>query len=648
MRIVPLRSRAVALAASSLLTTPFLIAYLTSPADAANPSTTCVATACTYTQSGQSLFQVPTGVSLLRVTAVSAISTSTSKTAASRIAQQVTGNVDVPNGVTELEIIVGEPGSTRAETSAIETSTAGSTEVLLAAAPSAPGAAGHAHRDHQDDLSTRSHAVVPPGGVETPATAPEKVSVSWSLPTDPVTFTSPTTGSLSVGAHTTETITAAGPTAAALAESGSLPPGTIFKDNGNSTAAITGTPLRAGTYPVSITAQAAADSPSVTQWLILTVGETPTITGPSTDTLVVGQAGSFTLTANGTPTPSLAEQGVLPAGVRFEDNGDGTATVSGAPSQAGSYPITVIATSTPGGVATMHLTLETQAADHTSTTTSAPSTATAPSTTTVPSTATSHAATPTATVTSPSAATFLLGAASTFTVTTSGVPAPQISESGALPGGVTFADRGNGTALISGTPAQVGSFPVTITVSGTGANTTQNLDISVDQSPTFTSPTSATMTTGRPTSFTVTSAGTPVARLSENGALPGGVIFKDNGDGTATISGTPTTAGMFSLTITADNNSGTNTTQTLTVTVEQIPAITSAAASTFTYGQTGSFIVTARGTPTPTIGEVGVRRSRGRHCNHQRYTDPNGHLPPDRHGAERGRKLRTTDVPASR
>src|SRR5436305_1661247 len=59
------------------------------------------------------------------------------------------------------------------------------------------------------------------------------------------------------------------------------------------------------------------------------------------------------------------------------------------------------------------------------------------------------------TVTSPNAVTFGVGATNTFTVTASGAnPAPaRLTEVGALPGGVTFVDQGNGTALLSGTPA---------------------------------------------------------------------------------------------------------------------------------------------------------------------------------------------------
>ena len=53
----------------------------------------------------------------------------------------------------------------------------------------------------------------------------------------------------------------------------------------------------------------------------------------------------------------------------------------------------------------------------------------------------------------------------------------------------------------------------------------------------------------------MTTTGFPTATLSETGALPTGVTFVDNGNGTATLAGTPAagTGGTYPLTITAAN-----------------------------------------------------------------------------------------------
>ena len=59
------------------------------------------------------------------------------------------------------------------------------------------------------------------------------------------------------------------------------------------------------------------------------------------------------------------------------------------------------------------------------------------------------------------------------------------------------------------------------------------------QAPAITSAGSTTFTTGTAGTFTVTTTGSPTSALSETGALPSGVTFVDNGDGTATLAGTP-------------------------------------------------------------------------------------------------------------
>ena len=68
----------------------------------------------------------------------------------------------------------------------------------------------------------------------------------------------------------------------------------------------------------------------------------------------------------------------------------------------------------------------------------------------------------------------------------------------------------------------------------------------------------------------------PTPAITETGALPAGITFTDNGDGTATLAGTPAagTGGSYPLTITATNASGTAT-QAFTLTNAQAPTVTS-------------------------------------------------------------------------
>ena len=67
----------------------------------------------------------------------------------------------------------------------------------------------------------------------------------------------------------------------------------------------------------------------------------------------------------------------------------------------------------------------------------------------------------------------------------------------------------------------------------------------------------------------VTTTGFPIPALTESGALPSGVTFTDNKNGTATLSGTTTAAGTYPLTLTAANGVLPNATQSFTLTVNQ-------------------------------------------------------------------------------
>ena len=56
--------------------------------------------------------------------------------------------------------------------------------------------------------------------------------------------------------------------------------------------------------------------------------------------------------------------------------------------------------------------------------------------------------------------------------------------------------------------------------------------------PAITSANAATVHKGVPFNFTVTTTGSPIPTIALIGTLPGGIVFHDNGNGTATISGT--------------------------------------------------------------------------------------------------------------
>jgi hypothetical protein len=175
-------------------------------------------------------------------------------------------------------------------------------------------------------------------------------------------------------------------------------------------------------------------------------------------------------------------------------------------------------------------------------------------------------------ITSANSTTFTVGTAGSFTVTTTGTPTPSVTETGALPSGVAFVDNGNGTARLSGTPAAgaAASYAITIKAhNGVGTDANQSFTLKVNQAPAITSANSTTFTVGTAGSFTVTTTGTPTPSVTETGALPSGVTFVNNGNGTARLSGTPAAgaAASYAITIKAHNGVGTDASQGFTLTV---------------------------------------------------------------------------------
>ena len=405
------------------------------------------------------------------------------------------------------------------------------------------------------------------------------------LVNQPPTITSAATTTFTVGQSGSFMVSTAGfPVAGTLTESGTLPTGLTFTDNHDGTATLSGTPAAAtgGTYTLTL-GDTNGVTPAATQTFTLVVNQAPAITSAATKTFTVGQNDSFTVTTSGFPVAgTLSESGPLPSGLTFTDNHDGTATLSGTPAAAtgGSYTLTLGDTNGVTPAASQVFTLLVNQAPA---------------------------------ITSAATTTFKVGQSSSFTVTTSGFPANgTLSESGNLPTGVTFTDNHDGTATLFGTPAAAtgGSYTLTLgDTNGVAPAATQTFTLLVNQAPAITSAATKTFTVGQSDSFTVTTSGFPVAgTLSESGPLPSGLTFTDNHDGTATITGTPAaaTGGAYTLTLGDTNGVTPAASQVFTLLVNQAPAITSAATTTFKVGQSGSFTVTTSGFPANgTLSESG-------------------------------------------
>jgi hypothetical protein len=329
-----------------------------------------------------------------------------------------------------------------------------------------------------------------------------------------------------------------------------LPAGVQLVDNGNGTAKLVGTPAAGSnsSYSIVITAQNVINNVTQTamQTFKLTVVQPPTFNSNSA-TFVVGLKNSVTITTNpGQPaTTKVTEKGKLPMGLAFVPGKNGMATISGTPAAGtgGTYTVTLLASN---GVWTTPQTF-------TVTVDQPPTFATAAGTS------------------------FAIGQSGTFLIKTKGFPLPGITMSGTLPTGVHLVDNGNGTATLSGVPAAGSNASYTITLTATNViglvtkTATQTFTLKVNESPIFTSVNSATFTTGTSGTFTIQTLPStlPTAKLTEAGALPKGVTFVDNHNGTATLKGTPAKGsnGTYTVIVTASDGVLPAALQVLTIVV---------------------------------------------------------------------------------
>jgi len=253
------------------------------------------------------------------------------------------------------------------------------------------------------------------------------------------------------------------------------------------------------------------------------LGQAPTFTGETSATVTAGTAFSVTVSTTGSPAAVISSTTALPDGVTLTPGTDGSAVLAGTTSVTGTHPIALTATNR-AGTTTGTFTLTVGAAPE---------------------------------VTSASTATATVGRTFSSRITTSGSPTATVTVTG-LPAGLTFTPDSSGGGTISGRPAtgSGGVHPVTVTATNTFGTTTAELTLTVRQAPTITSAPRVSTPMGQAFSFTVTTSGQPAAKVSSIGILPRGVRFVDNGDGTATLSGTPTRRGSSYLLLTATNSLG--------------------------------------------------------------------------------------------
>jgi hypothetical protein len=434
---------------------------------------------------------------------------------------------------------------------------------------------------------------------------------------------------------------------------GSLPSGITLAADG----ALSGTPTQTGTFPFTVTATDADNDTGTQAYSLVIACQTITV-GPAT--LDAGTSGTlypavtFTETG-GIGATSFSESGALPTGITFA-----AATLTGTPTQSGTFPFQVTATDSNSCTGSVSDALTINAATLQPANVSDNETITVTDTETFPDVADSEkitvtdseivrAYTPIAIAPSPAAfnassgngyATYAYGPVP-FTAT-GGIGALTLTESGALPSGVTFS---NGS--LSGTPASAGSYTFSVTAtdalgdsatlqgytltilaaSAFPASVTDNESITVTDTETFPdvadaeqitvtdidtvrafnaiaiTPSAATFNaydnTGvqgakyGPVTFTA-SGGSGLLTLSESGELPSGLTFSNG-----VLSGTPaaSSAGTYTFSVSASDVYGDQTTEqgyalTIAAPVPTLKISANPDSLTIVRGQTGETTLT--------------------------------------------------------
>ncbi len=331
------------------------------------------------------------------------------------------------------------------------------------------------------------------------------------------------------------------------------------------TGIISGTPTATGTFTVTVTASNAGGSATQTLSIIIqppAATAIPVVTSGVPPNGTVGTAYSYQITASNTPT-SFGASG-LPPGLTINP---ATGLVSGAPTAAGDYGVTFLATNS-GGTGAGSFTLTIIGA------------MTPPST-------------PVPAITSPASASAQVGQEFSYQVTGSNNPTSYAATG--LPGGLTI---NTATGLISGTPTAAGNYTVALSIDsadGTGkASVILTVTTAAVVLPVIDGAASASGQVAVAFSYQITALNSPVFYGATG--LPAGLTLND---ATGVIAGTPTAAGTFTVNVMATNSAGTTSAMvTLTIAEQPLPVISliaSIPSVTLGTGQLATFAVTRTG-----------------------------------------------------
>src|SRR6266513_515853 len=394
--------------------------------------------------------------------------------------------------------------------------------------------------------STKLIAVVPAANVATAGTAQVTAKNPTGSPSNAVTFTInnpvPTITSLNPSSSPgcgqfTLTVNGTNFVSTSTVKWNATTLATTFVSSTQLTA--TGTaPLVAspGTASVTVVNPPPGGGTSNAQTFTINVSPAPVITSPLTATGTVGTAFSYQITATNCPASYNATP--LPPVLSVNTS---TGLISGTPTTAGVYSVTISATNAGGtGTATLVITINN----------------------------------PVPTTTSISPNCVMPGSAS-FTLTVTGTN--FVSGSVVMFGGTSLTPTSSSSTQLTVTvPASLvaiaGTASITVVNPGPGGGTSNAQTFTIAATPVITSPLTACGTKGVAFSYTITATNSPTSFTAS--PLPAGLSVNTS---TGVISGTPTATGTTNVTITARNGAGTcNTaTATLVITIGTAPTISS-------------------------------------------------------------------------
>jgi hypothetical protein len=304
-------------------------------------------------------------------------------------------------------------------------------------------------------------------------------------------------------------------------QSGSLPPGLQLSTSGQ----LSGDPAAAGTYPITVTVTDSSIPPLTTSAPVsLQVNDSAIVIAPASPpagTVTYAYAGFAFSASGGSPPYSWKASGTLPSGLTFGSDG----TVSGTPTQAGTFTFSVTAT------------------DSAQPSMSSPPLAAQIMISTPGQLTLNSTPAPPAGVDSTPYGPF------SFSATGGYLPLKWSVTAGNLPPGLTLGNDGS----LSGTPTSVGTFTFTVMVTDSAPTPVSQslpftISVSLPPPPTIVdgqeTPTGTVGVAYTPYPFTA-SDGVPPLLWSETPALTMGLTLSAQG----VLSGTPTAAGQFPVTV---------------------------------------------------------------------------------------------------